>query len=231
MGKASRLRRERKQVRQDFKFDLAKFLELYRQVAPAVIYECFRDVRCCLNATRVFIDVAEVYGLTAEPVQVRMMAMNAIQWRAINELGDAPMTPELSQKWLQSGAYMSVCDGTNEVVAEGWVGHLVAVVGNVMVDSSSRQFSRPLKDLTVPDVCNVEVPINFVTDRKMVMFEVHGGGVLSYQPVSNPPTYTRMSGFQRHEGNLDAARRIILAIDGLLPKQWRARSLPKSAEA
>jgi hypothetical protein len=226
MGKQARARRERQQQRDSFKFDVSKFLEMYKMTAPAIIYKHF-TASCCLNATRIFIDVADAYGITAQPAEVGVRIYNKKFWDHINMCSEAPDGAEV-QRWLDDGAYMIEVDITRTKLGPNeWAGHLVAMVGHTMVDSSARQFSRPLVGINAPDVLMADTNPAFREGRSMFL-EMLGGAVADYKLLDRAPTYEGKLGFRQHAGNLDAARLIILAIDGRLPKAWKARSLPKS---
>lgn len=236
MGKQARLRRERKEATAKAQFDTDEFCQLYATAAPAVIYSNFND-KCCVNATRVLIDVAAAFGVVVKPVVVKAIVMNAKQFELIQAHGKFPDDPETVKAWWQQGAYSVVIDvmadnDPNVVGMElnGWSGHLVGMAGSTLIDSSSRQLSRPAHNMEFPDIALIKVPGNF--DRGgSVTARLPNGVVLQYASSPGVERYKEMSGWQRHPGNMDVARQVIIAIDKLLPAGWRARSRPKFREA
>lgn len=218
MGKQAKLRRDRRGQRAAFSFDLDKFLDLYSKVAPATIYANY-TANCCLNATRILMDVGEAFGIEVKPVAVKVTMCNAVYVRAM-EAGvfDA-------ERLNEAGAYSVVVDGTGKDKGNRWDGHLVGMVGQLLVDSSARQFRRPAHGILSPDIALLPTTSTFA-EGKNASGMLPEGGIAIYTQIFNE-SYRDISGFQRSDHNMDMARVIILGMDALLPPGWRARSLPK----
>ena len=227
MGKQAKLRQQRRQANVDRQTAIDNFCGAYALAAPAIIYKHFNET-CCLNATRVFIDVASSFDIKAEPVVVRAIVMNAKQLELLKEHGEFPQNPDVIKEWAALGAYSVVIDALEDpgpagMELRGWSGHLVAVVGTTMVDSSSRQLSRPKHAMEYPDVALVRVPPGFA-DGMSVSIELPNGVAGHYKSIPGVERYKKMPGWQRHIGNLEVAREIKHAVDKLLPA---AGSRPK----
>jgi len=166
MGKASRLRQERKKERSEF------FLaQQYREVATVVLPRFFA-ANCCLNGTRVFVEVMRRFGQEAKPIVVNMVVMNTV-WKGLMEKsGGWPRNQEQSDAWTTVGGWALGVDG--QETDEGWPHHLVATLGDVMVDSSAGQASRPKHGIILDNVLVVPFdgwPCAFSRDTTFVYYD------------------------------------------------------------
>lgn len=217
MGKAARLKHERRLIAAREDRVENKILGLYTTLAPQVIYRDFA-ADCCLNATRVLIEVLGAFDIRVEPMTVKSMVMNRKMWDMVNAHGDWP-SKELMDEWVKEGAWTVGCDGVDRGMG-GWAWHLVGVSKNHIIDSSSRQMARPARGITVPDVLTIPGNIQAFKAGGPVYAEGEDA-IVTYQAQPDNKEYLQMSGFRRHDGNLGVAR----AIRGLIHQDIAERKL------
>lgn len=161
----------------------------------------------CILGTRVFIEVARYAGLDARPVPVGAVAMNRAAEPYI--LARTPI-----EEWPDEAWSVGVYRGNG---MEG-PGHLVAVVdGNILVETTARQFDRPQHGVNVPHGPLV-LPLNeewSLQDSLLVQFTDRGPGgddwdsALLYWPDKPHREYHRASDWRSKYKPLaaDAIRR------------------------
>lgn len=177
-------------------------LPLIRAAGP-VIRQRFRP-DCCLNGTRVMIEVFRGFGIPARAAVVRVMAINAAWKEQALRLGRAPVAAELEgDAWA-----IGIGDPGPVETGGGWPGHVVCVVRDTLVDTAAGNISRPLRNILVPDF--VVTPLHRTWDRGDLGVEVQlpRNGTLLYHAVPGNRSHEGLPGFQRSKHNLDAAREI-----------------------
>ena len=133
---------------------------LVREAARLVSEELYADStvkteRLCLFGTRAFLHVCDYYGIPAKALPAWALAVNEawLTWAASN--GGAERLLELRRSQADEvtpmpAAAWSVGIDLQQRVG-GYPGHLVAVAEGLLVDTTVIQFSRPDKDIRIPD--------------------------------------------------------------------------------
>ena len=137
MGKKSRNKSLRKRI-----------IPLYEKLAPSILLDHFSP-DCCINGTRVAIEVLSHFGIKARPLTTEVIIFNKIYWDKLTERGDFPGPAEL-ERWWRDGAWSLGCMG-GKGDGPGWGYHLVAVAQGHVIDSASGQYRRPEKAIDMPD--------------------------------------------------------------------------------
>ncbi len=166
------------------------------RAAGPVIAERFAKA-CCLNATRVLIEVFRDFGIPARAMVVRCVAANA---EFIASVPVGAQTPE--------GAWAVDSGLPNGVSGTDWNGHVVVFVRGVLVDLSTGNFSRPAKGIHVPDGYVGAVPRGWERGGSHHVVELPAAGVLVYEALPKDRSHESLPGFQRSPHNLEAARAI-----------------------
>ncbi len=176
----------------------------------AEIFPQIWSANCCLNATRVLIDVLKLYGHKAEPLAVGALAMNKTWFDFLTGHEGRPITPGLSQRWADQGGHsVAIDEGANQ--ANEWAGHVVLTVGHFMIDGSSGQFSRPEKGISVPVVSIFPGGPAFRAGET-AHSECSDGSHIFYFAKPEERGYLLLSGFSRHEDNMDVTRTLVDAL-------------------
>ena len=171
-------------------------LKLVAETAEPIFERTFSP-DCCLNATRVLLDVLRGVGFAARPLSVRAFAYNAVYVdrvaRGLPPLGD----PESWGLGVETRPAMG---------GGGWPGHLVALVDNRwLVDGSAGQFSRPEKNILVPWIFLGELP----KGNRTACYTLEDGSSLQYRTRPYDTSFQKMPGFQQHEQNRLVAEEIM----------------------
>jgi hypothetical protein len=173
---------------------------------PAIRRKHFRP-DCCVNATRVWIEAVHLLmpHAKAKPLTVDVLARNR-EARALMDRGS-----EISEEeWRRTGARLIAIDKKSEQ-GEGWNGHVVVIFnGKTLIDPSSEQLSRP--KLHVPPVVVVPVNSSFLSGKTSLMLDLPNEGELIYEAHPRDESFKRFSGFQPHEGNIEAAVELVRAV-------------------
>lgn len=217
MGKQARLRRQRRTQQVEGMLLQDKIMEVYAEVAPALIYRHF-SVDCCLNATRVAIDVLHGFGIEARPLTTKVMVFNKAMWDKVQAKGDLPSKEEMDE-WVEAGAWCLGVDGQMREGQDGWPWHLVAVTKDRMLDSSSLQMSRPHRSIKVSPVITAPIPKGFERGASKLILRNDDDAVLMYTGVPEVEDYKTKPGFQRSAHNLDMARSIMQLVDAKLKSE------------
>lgn len=220
MGKQSKLRRERKAAHAHAKADPAlrtrRVLQAYVEAAREVLPHEFTP-DCCLNGTRVCIEALKFHGVKAEPLVVDMMVANAVADRMFEEHDGWPKTDEEVQRWMDLGTHVLQIDGKGIDGKPGWPHHLIAHVGDYLIDSSLAQASRPAKGIELPWVC--AFPRGpFLVEQDEVVYDAPGGVKIGLKVRRDVTDYMFQSGFQPHVGNMNVAKKVAARMSLLLEK-------------
>jgi len=96
---------------------------------------------CCIAATAIGSEALRYFGVAAEPVASDVVLFNPEAWELQNRGVPVPEWP--STAWsLGVQREMLVAEGR-----DGFCGHLVIIIGDLLVDLSAAQFDRPKKGL------------------------------------------------------------------------------------
>jgi hypothetical protein len=174
---------------------------LVRAAVPVIAGTFRKD--CCLNATRVMIEVFRSFGVPARAMVVRVLAANAAWQAQALRLGRPPTAEELDEQ-----AWAIGIGEPEPPQGEAWPGHVVCVARGLLVDMAAGNISRPMRDIHVPDV--VVWPLHKKWDRGELGIEVAlpKRGVLLYHAMPKSRAHEKLPGYQRSRHNLEAAREI-----------------------
>jgi hypothetical protein len=213
VGRQARLRKQRRAQQVEGILLQDRVLELYAEVAPVYIYK-YLSHDCCLNATRVAIDVLHAFGVEARPLTTKVLAFNPPMWERVQAKSSLPDQTEMDE-WVAAGAWCLGVDGVQHDDKTGWPWHLIAITKDRMLDSSSLQMSRIHRNLKVDPVIVAPIPRTFACGGN-VLLRNDFGTVLSYTSAPEVDEFKSLPGFQRSPHNLDVARHITFAIDARL---------------
>ncbi len=183
------------------------YLLMYQMAAQRIIPRYF-NATCCLNGTRVAMLALAEWGIEVQPQPVDVQAMNAAFWDLFQRR-EEPGSPA----WKEKGAFAMSVDTETES-PERWPGHMVGIVDEFIIDSSSGQFSRPDRGIEV-DAVSV-IPIQ---DWPSYIGNA-SGAVLRYEKLDRDD-YERTRGFQVTPENMEVAEQVI-AVMRMMEKKARA---------
>ena len=169
--------------------------------ALPVITSMFKQ-DCCLNASRVLIEVCRELGHPARPLAVEAVAMNA-EWVAF--LAEHERTPEQGEC---PGAWALGCLGPQYMSENGYEGHVVVWTQGHLVDLSAAQFSRPDRSIKTPEAIVARTPAAWERGEINLALPMPDGAVLSYLALPRERAFEDTPGFARSAHNLEAARQI-----------------------
>lgn len=173
-------------------------LDLVAETA-APVFERTLTEDSCLNATRILLDVLRELGFKARPLSVRAFAFNEVYIDRLKR-GLPPLADPAS--WGLG------IETRPNVGGKGWPGHVVALVENRwLVDGSAGQFARPAKDILVPRVL-----VGEFSKKGRASYTLEGGGEILYEARPHDVSFTKMPGFQPHEGNVGIAKEILRRV-------------------
>lgn len=120
------------------------FSELGPRLAP-LMYAVWDRRDLCIMSTRIAIEVGAYFGVTVEPVAVRLMVMNS---QFVSHLDTTPH-PTLADlhAWADGSWSVGIGCGKPEPNPNGWDGHLIAASGGYFADFSIRQAERPERNM------------------------------------------------------------------------------------
>jgi hypothetical protein len=204
MGKRARIKKQRAAEREKAR----AIVRLYARVAAEVLPRHF-EKRCCLNGTRVALEVLKHFGVEATPLATKAAAFNQLMFERIVADGSEGLSspPEVVDQWVAEGAW-SVGVGHPGAEGDGWNGHLVALAAGLIVDSSSGQFARPEKQI-VAELVTVHPHKRDFAQGASALIPNDFGTVLWYMPEPGRRDFINRPGFQRSPHNLEAAAEII----------------------
>lgn len=120
-----------------------KIYDSLMAVAPAILDKYFKPTRCIV-ATRLGIEALAYFGIPASPLPCRVDIFNP-EYCKLRAAGVAD-----PNELLAGGAYMVSIDAGNH--RGGYGGHLMIELPDGVMDLNFGQFSRPLKNMTLPEV-------------------------------------------------------------------------------
>lgn len=219
MGKRSRLRRERKEAHASARVPVDRSRRVLRAYVEAARETLPNHLRpdSCLNGTRVCIEALKHHGVEATPVVVDMIVANAVADRMFEQHDGWPTADEDVQRWMDQGAWVLQVDGKGIDGVPGWPHHLVARVGDYLVDSSLAQASRPAKGIELPWVC--AFPRGpFLDSQDTITYDAPDGVKIGFKSRPDVTDFVFQSGFQPHAGNMKVALEVAARMKLLLEK-------------
>ena len=182
------------------------YVTAYVKAATEVLPKFFRP-DCCLNGTRVALEVFKRFGIPAEPIPCRMFVTNKIARDFIAAAGGRGDQDEATLlAWKAAGAWMIVIDG--QVDDQGYGRHLVCLAAGMLVDSAFGQFHRPQYDIVVPPVMAGPIGSSFRASGEQYVESADGATAL-YMRDPSDRTYEQIAGFQRSAHNLEAVEEVL----------------------
>ncbi len=183
---------------------ISPLVRWWNLVAPEILARHMISSRC-VNATRVCVEVLSAFGMRdLLPVSVRVAAMNP-KYAGLAQEHGWPDEEKL-KTWVADGAWAVGVDEDAshlDVADNTWPGHLVLLVqGKTLVDSALGQFSRPEKDLPLPEVFAGALDLRHWLQTGSAAYELDGGALVFYQLRAEDHSFAGLPGFQPHEENL-----------------------------
>ncbi len=192
-------------------------IKLFTEVAPEILRAEFR-ADSCINATRVTIEVLKCFGVSAKPMSVRFVAMNAIYHARFSKMNPLSATrvqlPDEAtmQQWVAEGGWALGIDIWNDAEPGKWAGHLVALAQDHLIDASARQFNRPEKKIVLPDIFVGPITPRFLKGKgPMIGTDDTNGAFCWYFARPEDESFKHTPGWSSL-GNAHAANAIIYAM-------------------
>lgn len=183
-------------------------LDAVAAAAEAVLPQHFGP-RCCLNASRVLIDVLARRKINARPVSVKMTAFNAKWYELLRAKQGWPESQTESDEWAAQGGYAVGIDVDDLSGQDGWPGHLIVAAAGCIIDPSAGQVHRPQHKIIVPPVFGAAITEGFLDGKTPLVYELPEGGRISYMVRPDDRSYLDMPGFKRSPHNTEAARAVL----------------------
>lgn len=161
---------------------------------PVIAQRFTKD--CCLNATRVLIEVFRDFGIPARAMVVRCVAGNAEYFASVKH------EKEFDGAWAVAADAPSGFDGKH------WNGHVCVFVRGMLVDAASGNLSRPAKRIHVPDLYAGVVPQGWERGKVNHVVELPENGALIYEALPKDRSHETLPGFQRSPHNLEIAQTV-----------------------
>lgn len=167
---------------------------------------------CCINATRVLIDVLGHFKVKAVPLSVNCVVHNKLLVDFLKEHGGGGTEEELDVAYA-NGAWGVRIDEKVPEEPGGWAGHLVAIVQDKwLVDASAGQLSRPDKGILLPPILLSPASRRFLKGSQMCVLDGPAGAVLLYKAKPSDKSFEAAPGFRHHDINVRVAVEIIQAM-------------------
>lgn len=190
--------------------------------AAAEVYPDRLDPSCCVNGTRIAIEVLKRFDIHAQPLVTEAFIENDI-WHT-NWIANPHPTEEQAQQWVEAGAYsVGVMPSAPGPKADGYNAHLVAVVHERLIDSSAGQFNRPAKGIVLPaTLVTVPFPPSFFKGETVVYATderwpgVHVGYHALLPPYDALTEFRTLPGWQLSAHNLEIADEIVDRMRGIM---------------
>lgn len=147
-------------------------------------------VKSCVLSVRVLKDVLDYFGIDSRPQAVGVVAFNAEGWELAGR--NVPQS-----EWPPSAWSVGV-KGTGLVEQRErsyWDGHLVLLVGDIMIDPSLDQLARPERGINVAPTA-FAIPPDTDTRASFGYSRPDGGGSLLYSFLDLPPTWRNAPDWQ-----------------------------------
>ena len=125
----------------------------------------------CILATRTLIEVADYYGIPAEPVVTTCGVYN----RAALELRDAGVPVS---EWPAHAYSVGTSPSPNHALGNkgGFDGHLIAIIDGHLIDAATTQFARPAYGIELPAPICIPLPHDWVPGSVVALQDTAGDG-------------------------------------------------------
>lgn len=200
---------------------------IFAELAPIYFEADHFDVTDSLATTRVFIEVMAQFRLKAKPLATEMVAMNPVFASLLIKNEGPPKSKEQMDTWIDAYGAWSVGTSSSASSGKGYPFHLVAVLGDWLVDASLGHYARPTKNLRLPPVLVAgHSGPGFLSG--LTPLEVAKGGssadssVISYLARPKVTDYKYLGSFARSPHNLEMAEKITKAINEHLLREEHA---------
>jgi hypothetical protein len=207
MGKAARLKKERAARRRAEQ----ALIQTYARVASGILPSYF-DTSCCLNGTRVALEVFAHFNVPAEPVVTQAEAFNAPMFA--NLLQHPGADTATVDAWIAEQGAWGIGVGHKGTPGPGYNGHLIAFAAGCIVDSSAGQFHREQRNIITKPVEAHPASRGFRNGRLSLYRCESSGTVLCYTAQLGRTDYQSVPGFWRSTHNLAVAAKVIEAMEG-----------------
>lgn len=196
MGKAARAKSQRR--------DPSQIVQRYAKAASVVLPALFGRRDCCVNGTRIAIEVLQRFGVEAVPVATQCRVMNALWFQKMRELERLPQSDAEVEEWCQTGAWAVGSSGVTD--GHGYGNHLIAYVpkSRYVIDSAAGQFSRPEREIKVPQAIAGLTDVDMLKGSLAILVG-EGDVVVSYQPLLDEKSFRFLPGWQFHDDNKTVA--------------------------
>lgn len=146
-----------------------KMLEVIAEVTPNILLRRYKDVNCCIAATRIIIEVLKkLHFRDIKPFVVEANIFNETYVKK----GRMPESHEEAEQWLGEGAWQVVLGDRSQEIKGRWPGHLTIVIkDHYLLDVAIFQASRPHKNINLHPILTT-VPEDFIKgeDKCGLMF-------------------------------------------------------------
>jgi hypothetical protein len=138
---------------------LETLLVLLRPVARDEIVRVSGHSNVCIPTSRVIQYVLGHFGFESYPVPTEVSACNKVQAEIFKSIGGREQATDASsdqrRDWARKGAWATaigpgVAAAGLPVRTDGWDGHLVLRVEDILLDGSIAMLDNPAKDLSLP---------------------------------------------------------------------------------
>lgn len=166
-----------------------QILDLYAVRAHPWLMRYMAPKRHCVAATWVTVAVLKRFNIAAEPVPMKLRALNA---KLVDAIARHERGEEVDWEAESRDGAWEVQIGYNTPdqlvgIPDAWNGHLVAYVPSrgVLIDASLSQVSRPHKEMVLPEIAIFAVGRKAPMPGDAYTFEGPGGVVLYYEAIDD----------------------------------------------
>lgn len=146
-----------------------KMLEAIAEVTPNILLRSYKDLNCCIAATRIIVEVLKrLHFRNIKPFVVEANIFNETYVKK----GRTPDSHEEAEQWLGEGAWHVILGDRSQENKGQWPGHLAVLINErYMMDIAIFQASRPHKNINLHPILTT-VPEDFVKgeDKCGLMF-------------------------------------------------------------
>ena len=207
----SKTKAQRKRDRERNYNRTVRLLRMYRTAATAVLPRFFAP-NCCLNGTRVAMEVLRYFDVEVTPVATNAMVFNKIWFNRMEAVGDRDVSTEDVEGWQRDGGWSLAVGPKSE--GPGYSAHVIGLVKDVhwFVDSSFGQFSRPQHAINTDTVLVHPYIPEFETGDEIISLVNAEGAVFWYKHLLAERGFESISGFQNHADNHKVTLAVLAAM-------------------
>jgi len=188
----------------------ARTIAKYVSAANAIMLDHFRP-DCCINGTRVAVDVLAEFGVRVFPCAAIFTGFNAEFWARMEAVQRYPSEREMHEWCEQGGWSVGVGPGVDD--DGGFSGHVVGIANGMIIDSAAGQFNRPAKGIHLPAHAMATPVDDGWQQERATVIDGNEGCVLTYRKispsVSEASSFRSTPGFQKSAHNDECAAAII----------------------